>query len=1129
MISIRNIQTVARYERKILFRSWFFRIFAILALVIIGFFHGAMLFQHSPFSWNMKAIPSATLYNSMAMLNIVQSIIAIFLAADFMKRDKKLDTAEVLFIRPMSNSDYVLGKTWGIVSLFFYLNLVVMVLAAILMLSSGEIPFRIMPFFYYFFLLSIPSLVFILGLAFFLMGVLKNQAITFLILLAYIATNLFYLADKAFYMFDYLAFKRPFLYSDIIGFASFSGLVFHRLFYLFLGAASIFGTILMLKRIEQSRIAPYIASTATIASLIAAVFCGYLYLSPLVTTKQDRKAMVKLSSEYFEQPTPSIESHKISLVHNKTLSMESEMSLRNGTKKDVSEAIFTLNPGLTITSATTDSDEQLNVIREKHIVKVQFSTALSPDRKIKINLKYGGNITQSVCYLDANFETFFDKSNFISVWNDHHYAIQKPDYLLLTKECLWYPVAGVGYDPKRPAVFKQHFTKFTLEVTTDSSLMAISQGKSELVSPGTYRFKPRDPLPQLSLVVGKYEKRNIEVDGLNISLAYIKGHNYFDEYLKDTKDTIKSVILDFLDNFERPLSMYYPYKEFTMVEVPAQFKAIQHSWTSALDNSQPQMVLIPERGFDLRQADLKSSLYYSKRDNDRNNSGKTDTELQSDMFKAFLQNVLGNQNSEFQFGQMNQGTKPNPYCIYPNYFYFVNFISSDEFPIINYAFESYLRKAEEDPRQMFMMRAMGIGDSEKANIMLDGKSLKNIIATNTDPVALNRVLSVKGAYLLSWIEKQINNQDFDEFLLKFLYDNSYREISYTEFSQLMKERFGVNLDGFLNDWYSGEEIPAYKVQSLDLFQTIDQNQVVYVANAKVTNYSNVSGLVKFSFRSGGGGGRGGFNPFGGGGMTMETDDRIFLIGANETREIQMVLTDQPRGVTFNSLISKNLPATETFFRRQTEENNTIKPIEFDRVIEYADIKNSSEIIVDNEDNGFKIIDPAADNPIKKLFKKEKEEKEYVGMGFGQTPGTWSLTASSDFYGEFIHSAMFVKSGTGTKKAMWQSTNKNPGYYSVYSYNQRERGRRGPGGGPGDGGGQGGERGERSDPVGSYFYTIFHDDGVEEIELKTKDISDGWNFLGSFYFSSDSVKVELSDKGGASRVIADAVKWVKESK
>ena len=79
MTFISNIQSVAKYESKLLIRSWFFRVFTVLAVILL-------------------------------LLNTGQAVIAIFLASDFLKRDKKLDTSEVFYVRPLSNAEYVIGK-----------------------------------------------------------------------------------------------------------------------------------------------------------------------------------------------------------------------------------------------------------------------------------------------------------------------------------------------------------------------------------------------------------------------------------------------------------------------------------------------------------------------------------------------------------------------------------------------------------------------------------------------------------------------------------------------------------------------------------------------------------------------------------------------------------------------------------------------------------------------------------------------------------------------------------------------------------------------------------------------------------------------------------------------------------
>ena len=85
MISLHNILSIAKYERKTLLRSWFFRIFGILSLVVLFGMNFAMVIQGGGADgWAIRSIPSAIPYFNLLILNVAQAIIAVFLASDFL-------------------------------------------------------------------------------------------------------------------------------------------------------------------------------------------------------------------------------------------------------------------------------------------------------------------------------------------------------------------------------------------------------------------------------------------------------------------------------------------------------------------------------------------------------------------------------------------------------------------------------------------------------------------------------------------------------------------------------------------------------------------------------------------------------------------------------------------------------------------------------------------------------------------------------------------------------------------------------------------------------------------------------------------------------------------------------------
>ena len=211
-----NIWSVAAYESKTLYRSWFFRIFAILALLILfgtnmGFFGG-----HADARWTFRAIPANMPYINVLFISVAQAVIAVFLASDFLKRDKKLDTTEVIYARPITNGEYVLGKTLGILVLFVGLVVLALVMTLVFNMIRKDVPVAWGAYLYYPLLITIPTLVFILGLSFFMMILLRSQAVTFLVLLGYIGLTLFYFQDKLYGMLDYMAFNLPMVYSLLV-------------------------------------------------------------------------------------------------------------------------------------------------------------------------------------------------------------------------------------------------------------------------------------------------------------------------------------------------------------------------------------------------------------------------------------------------------------------------------------------------------------------------------------------------------------------------------------------------------------------------------------------------------------------------------------------------------------------------------------------------------------------------------------------------------------------------------------------------------------------------------------------------------------------------------------------------
>ena len=122
---------------------------------------------------------------------IIQAVIEIFLSGNFLQSDRKLVTTGVIWVRPVTNSAYIAGKVWGTMKVFFVLNIVTLLLVAYLHIAVVRSPFMLYPYVLYLFVISLPSLIFMLGLPCFVMSFVRSRALGYILLLGLTAL-LFY-------------------------------------------------------------------------------------------------------------------------------------------------------------------------------------------------------------------------------------------------------------------------------------------------------------------------------------------------------------------------------------------------------------------------------------------------------------------------------------------------------------------------------------------------------------------------------------------------------------------------------------------------------------------------------------------------------------------------------------------------------------------------------------------------------------------------------------------------------------------------------------------------------------------------------------------------------------------------
>jgi len=1086
---------------------------------------------HGGIRWTTRAIAANLPYINVLYINVAQAIIAVFLASDFLKRDKKLDTTEVIYTRPITNGEYVVGKTMGILVLFIGLVIIALAMSLIFNIMRPDVPVVWQAYLYYPLLINLPTLVFILGLSFIIMILIKNQAVTFIILLGYIGLTLFYFKDKMHGTLDYMAFNLPMVYSDFIGFGEPYRILLHRLAYFFMGLGFIFATIRYLNRLPQTGRWNSLNLIAFVGFVVFGGFLGFSYFSMYQHEDRNREEYLYLNNQFATKPVADIVSNKIYVVQKgKNLNISSEISFRNRNVNQLDTLIFSLNPGFRIDSIISEG-QSLHYVKTQQILQIIPKEGIPPRRRSGFTIYYSGIPIESVAYLDIPDKKLRKLKRIQVATIDKKPGIISADYMLLTSELLWYPVSGVGFNNKTFMPHNLDFAQFELWVKPNRNLIAIAPGEVEF-SDGEYHFTPDSDLSTLPLIIGPYEKRSQSYDDVEYNIYIMPEHDFFSGFFTNISDTLGALITEQKNDYEiDELDLYYPFKRINLVEVPIQFHAYERPQIQIIENVQPEMILFPEKGAGVSMLDFARFKHFDERNNQKDNETRTPVEMEVRLFNRSIESLFFRNTNSMRGGgdkMINfQGVdyNKNPFAVFPLYYSYVTGISSNEYPLFNSMMEIYLKEGfSASMRQTFVG---GMTDNEKANLALKDNSITEIFEEWDNAIG-SALVSQTGSFIFLALKNKVGMSEFDNFLYYYLEDNAFKEITFDQFSKDFYREFQVEIEPYFETLNTKGKIPSFIMSTPEYFQTRDDFGEVYLLRFSLQNTGDVKGLVDVSLRVAGG---------------FDTpEQRLYELDSGITKDIQITLYDQPRMMTVNTLISGNIPSSFGNFLRSATVAENMNIEEFERISQNdLSMNYEGEYIVDNEDSGFSSFSFSNESKLKQYIdsKKKVRNKIFYGeMRSDRTPHKWTPVAHSAFYGKTIRSALISRNGDGGNVASWTTVLPAAGFYDVYvfipvsamtaAFNRNRD--QGSGGGPGGGGpGRGGPGGGGptfADSKSVYNYVISSNEGTEMVEYPLRNVEEGWNKLGAFHFPGDTAKIELSNKITGNRVVADAVKWVR---
>jgi ABC-type transport system involved in multi-copper enzyme maturation permease subunit len=898
------LRSIALYEMLLILRSWAFRIFSVLALFVSILVTLAVALPRDVTFFFNRAMAGAFPLLAIKLFNVFLGLISVFLATEFLKRDRKQDTSQVYHTSSFSNATYVLGKFLGIFALVFLLLSLVLALIGVIHIFFSRTPFAWQPYVIYVVLVSFPTVLFMVGLSIFLGSLIRSQAAVYLIVLVYSFFVLVVVGPNVFFAFDSFAYYTPVMYSDFIGLGNMSDLVLMRGAYAVLGLALISGSTLLMKRLRQSswlnRTIPIMfAGLAAIAVVLFGV-----YVREKTAAQAFRAGLRDQSVEPASQPAMTLETCDIRLKpQGRALSATADMTLANRTGAPVETILLTMNPGLKVGEARGPSGA-LVFEQKHHLVTVRIGRGIEPGAQIRLSLTYAGEIDERYCYLDIGDGRYWSPLRFWLVTVPKRYAVVSDSFIHLSPECGWYPRPGLPPALMFPKAVKQDFSGYSLSVTLPQGLTAVSQGVMSESGSGrekVFKFRPEERLPQISLTAGRFERKSISVDGTEYSLYTLSGHDRATPLLSELKADLPAIIKQVRNDYEVTLGLTYPFKRFAMVEVPIQITSYNRLWNTAQEQVQPEIIFLPEMGALCTGADFRSAQRQmlgpgagmppqpaapaakagtsgtpasggGQAAGARGAGGArgqaprvSPKDLQRALLNRFIRSNLTEQtmamNIQFRAGLLGilfETNSESRYGIFPQFVTYATHFAAPDWPLLDCVMETYLRARVSPQTGPGLRLAQTSSVQEEISKLMAGYSLAELLADiGREKWPLSSVIDSKSKQLLALIQAKLGRKDFDAKLTEWLKGLRFQAISKTATADFFKNLGELDLDGMISRWANDKGVPGFVFDNLESYRVIEKEKQRAQLKFQVANPTDTDGVIKVEYivRGAMGGGR----------------------------------------------------------------------------------------------------------------------------------------------------------------------------------------------------------------------------------------------------------------------------------
>ena len=613
MNHLREFVAVAVAEMRAarrLARTWVFIVLEALIVVVVYLLYAALHGFGSGFSASVGTFGPRMLIAAIGMVLVIFMVIGlVFLAFDIRARDQRERMAEVLDSRPVGNVVLIGGRLAGLVFLLWLAVAVIMALVQLVGVTAKAFDWWIgdtiepVSLLGFLFVDVLPSLVVWGSLVAFLAVAVRNRLLVAILALAIFGLYVWSGAVLPHYLMRVLGGLQATVgsASDMLPAFAEDGIPVQRVFIVVLAAALVVFAAALHPRQDgrgprtRLAVASGLAGLAVVGMALVVVDATSARALRADWTAahgavqgEARHDVVRLAGDVTIDPGRRL-----------ALDLDYHLEVASPTR----ELLFSFNPGLSVSEIRIDGTPAA-ATHQAGLLRVELAEPRAGGERVDLELTAAGFPDEGFGYLDSDLDLDLvegEAANARLLGAD--VTVFDRRYVALMPGGRWLPMPGAATGRGDPAHYGQDYFEIDLVVGVPDGWLVAGPGLRRDAGNGGFRFAPSAPVPEFALLASRFDRRHMEIGGVEFELLLHPGHGTHLGLFADSFEVIEERVGERLAD-AAAFGFPYPYEGFSLVEVPTRLRVFGGGWRMDAVRAQPGMLMLRETGLPTARFDV---------------------------------------------------------------------------------------------------------------------------------------------------------------------------------------------------------------------------------------------------------------------------------------------------------------------------------------------------------------------------------------------------------------------------------------------------------------------------------------------------------------------------------------------